>query len=110
MKNPGGEIAIWSLLWILAGSFITYTTFAAGKTGLGVVFALLPIGCALIWFDVRPAKWLVVAYLGIATVGALGMMVANGFSLSLLARGGVAAYSAFIFARWNGGPNADTLV
>lgn len=57
LKNPGSEIAFWSILFILAGTLVSYTAFADGKTGLGLLFAMLPVGCALIWLDVRPAKW-----------------------------------------------------
>jgi hypothetical protein len=107
IKYPGGDIAFWSILFILAGSFVSYTSFAAGNTGMGAVFAMLPVGCALIWLDVRPAKWLVVAYLGIATLGAVAMLFANGFTTSLAVRGALAAYGAFQFATWDGGPNSD---
>ena len=45
IKYPGGEIAFWSILFIVAGAFVSYTTFAAGKIGLGFVFAMMPVGC-----------------------------------------------------------------
>ena len=107
IKNPGGEIAFWSILFFVAGTFVSYTTFAVGKIGLGCVFAMLPVGCALIWLDVRPAKWLVVTYLGIAAFGAIAMLFANGFTTSLAIRGALAAYGAFQFAIWDGGPISD---
>jgi hypothetical protein len=107
IKYPGGEIAFWSILFFVAGAFVSYTTFADGKIGLGCMFAMLPVGCALIWLDMRPAKWLVVTYLGIATFGAIAMLFANGFTTSLAIRGALAAYGAFQFAIWDGGPNSD---
>ena len=89
-----------------AGCYVSYDAFAAGKTGLGFVFAMLPLGCALMWLDVREAKWLVVVYLGIATFGAGALMIVNGFSWSLAIRGIIAACGAYQFASWNGNPNA----
>lgn len=107
IKNPGGEIAFWSVLFILAGIFVSYTSFAAGEIGLGIVFAMLPVGCVLIWLDIRAAKWLVAFYFGIAALGATGMLFANGFTWSLLIRAAMAAYWAVQFVRWNGKPDSE---
>jgi len=107
IKYPGGEIAFWSILFILAGTLVSYLSFADGNVAMGVVFAMLPVGCALIWLDVRPAKWLVVAYLSIATLGAIALLFKNGFTTSLAIRGALAAWGAVQFAIWDGGPNSD---
>ena len=107
LKNPGGDVAYWSILWIIAGSYVAYTTFAAGRTGMGFVFAMLPVGCALIWLDIREAKWLVVAYLGIAFLGAILITLTQGFTWYLLLRGALAGYTAVAFAKWDGGPNSS---
>jgi hypothetical protein len=104
IKYPGGEIAFWTVLFMLAGTYVSYDAFMAGKTGLGIVFAMMPVGCALIWLGVRQAKWLVVVYLAIATLGALILIFSKGFSWSLAIRGIAAAYGAFEFAVWNGNP------
>jgi len=104
IKYPGGEIAFWTILFILAGSYVSYETFMAGKTGLAIVFAMLPVGCALIWLDVRQAKWLVVAYLAMAALGALIFIFTKGFSPSVAIRGILASFGAFEFAVWNGNP------
>ena len=73
IRYPGGEVALWSILWILAGSFVSYMSFNEGKTAVACVFAIMPLGCLLMWLDIRPAKWLVVFYLSIATPGAIRM-------------------------------------
>ena len=106
VRNPGGEVALWSILMILAGSYVSYTAFMEGKTALACVFAMMPVGCLLMWLNVRPAKWLVVFYLGIATFGAISMTAKNGISLPIPARGVAAAYFAIIFAKWKGSPSA----
>lgn len=107
IKYPGGEIAFWSILFVLAGTYVSYSTFAEGKTGLGFMFSLLPVGCALIWLDVRPAKWLVVVYLSIATLGAIAMLFLKGFDTSVASRACLAALGAYEFAAWNGGPSSE---
>ena len=106
IKYPGGDLALWTLLFLVAGTFVTYDSFASGKTGMGFVFATLPVGCALIWLDVREAKWLVVAYLALATFGAIIALSSQGFSWSMALRGSLAALGVFEFARWDGNPEA----
>jgi hypothetical protein len=106
IKSPGPGLTLYTLLLMAAGCYVAYDAFAVGKTGLGFVFAMLPLGCALMWLDIREAKWLVVVYLGIATLGAGVMMLANGFSWSLAIRGIIAGCGAYQFATWNGNPNA----
>lgn len=107
IKYPGGDMAFWTVLFIIAGSLVSYLAFAAGNVGLGVMFALLPVGCALIWLDVRPAKWLVAAYLSFAVVGAIALLVVKGFDTKIAVQGGLAAWGAFTFATWKGGPRSE---
>ena len=107
IKNPGGNITFWTILYLIAGTYITYGNFAEGKTGMGFVFAMLPVGCALIWLDIREAKWLVVVYLGIATLGAVAALMSIGWNLRIALQGATAVYSAFEFVQWNGNPNVN---
>jgi hypothetical protein len=107
IKYPGGDIAFWSLLFIAAGGFVTYDEFANGTALLGSIFAILPIGCILIWFDVRSAKWLVVGYMTIAFLSVLFLLFVQGFDVSRVIRGISAAIGAVEFATWNGGPKSD---
>jgi hypothetical protein len=106
IKYPGGEVALWTILWIVAGSFVSYTSFQAGRTGLGVIFAVLPLASALLWFDIRPAKWLIVAYCAFAILGGILMFLAKGFELRIAVQLAAAVYSIVLLVRWNGGPNA----
>ena len=107
IKYPGGEMAFWSILFILAGSFVSGLSFSNGQVVLGSLFAVLPIGCILIWFDVRSAKWLVVAYLSLAVLACTFMLFQDGFKWGTLFRGLTALIGAITFATWNGGPNSD---
>ena len=107
IKYPGGEVAFWTVLWMLAGSFLAYFTFQAGKTGLGVVYATLPVASALLWLDIREAKWLIIAYCAFATLGGILLLYANGFEMRIVGQLVGAIYSIVLLLRWNGGPNAD---
>ena len=107
IKYPGGEVAVWTILWILAGSFVSYTSFQSGKTGLGIIFAVLPVASALLWLDVRQAKWLIIAYCAFATLGGISMLFARGFELRIASHLVGAVYSIVLLLRWTGGPNTD---
>lgn len=108
IKYPGGDIAFWSLLFITAGGFVSYDAFANAKPLMGSIFAALPIGCVLIWFDIRSAKWLIVAYLSFAVFAVVAMLIVHGFNISRALRGLCAAIGAIQFATWNGGPSSDS--
>lgn len=107
LKSPGGEVAFWSILWILAGTFLVYSHLSQGQIALGMLYVMLPIGCALIWLDIRPAKWLVVVYLSLAVLGVGMSLAGKGLSWSVLAKGGFAAYTLILFATWNGNPKHE---
>jgi len=72
----------------------------------GDFVGVLPLACIAIWFDVRPAKWIVVGYLSIATLGAGILLLKNGFSVKLVMRGLASVCGAIQFATWNGGPRS----
>ena len=103
IKNPGGEVAFLTVLGILAGSFLAYTSFQAGKTGLGVVFAVLPVASALLWLDIRQAKWLIIAYCALATLGGILALFAKGLELRIAGQMVAAIYSIVLLLRWDGG-------
>ena len=107
IKYPGGDIAFWSILFIVAGGVVSGMSFSNGEVVFGVLFAVLPVSCILIWLDVRPAKWLVVAYLCIALVGIAATFAQDGFMWKTLFQGLAALSGAISFATWNGGPNSD---
>ena len=106
IKNPGSDIAFWTILFMLSGVFVSYTSFAEGKTFLGLVFGALPMSCVLIWLDIRPAKWIVSGYFLVAMIGSIFVLSSKGFSWNILFRGCLAGYIACLFAKWNGGPNS----
>jgi hypothetical protein len=106
MKNPGGEVAVWTVLWMIAGTFVAFVTLREGNIALGLIFATLPVACALIWFDIRAAKWIIVTYLGIAVLGGLAALFTRGFTVLLVIRIIVAAYFVSVMLRWQGGPDA----
>lgn len=107
LKSPGGEVAFWSILWIFAGTFLVYSYLSQGQFAWEIFYVMLPIGCGLIWLDIRPAKWLVVTYLSLAVLGAVISLASKGFSWSVLAKGGFAAYTAILFATWIGNPKHE---
>src|SRR5690242_17088805 len=107
MKYPGNEVAIWTILWAIAGAVVAFTSFRSGSVGLGVVFAVLPIACALIWFDIGGAKWVIVGYFSIAAIGAITLLFTRGFTWIAGMRIIMAMYFAFTMARWQGGPSDE---
>lgn len=107
IKFPGTEMAIWTVLWMLAGSYVSIDAFMAGSYGSAFLFSVLPIGCALIWLDIREGKWLMIAYFVFAVLGGLAIAVTRGPTLIATLRTLIAAYCIYITAIWNGGPNSD---
>ena len=110
IKYPGGTIAFWSVVFIVVATPLAYTKFADGKIGFGFLVATLPIGCALIWLGVRPAKWLVATYLGFAALRAVAMLFTDGVTLEPALGAALGVYTAFQFAVWDGCPIADSTV
>ncbi|TWT81717.1 hypothetical protein CA13_31700 [Planctomycetes bacterium CA13] len=110
IKYPGGTIAFWSVVYILVATPLAYSKFADGKFGLGFLVATLPIGCALIWFRVRPVKWLVATYLGLAALRAIALLFTDGLDLEPALGAALGAYTAFQFAVWDGGPSSGSPV
>jgi hypothetical protein len=104
IRYPGGEVAFWTTLWMLAGGYISYTFFQAGEMALGVVFAVLPIASLLIWFDVRQAKWLIIAYCGLGTTGGCVLLITKGIQMRIVGQMVGAIYTIVLLWRWNGGP------
>lgn len=102
IKYPGGAIAFWSIVFILVATPLAYAKFVDGKIGVGLLAITLPLACTLIWLNVRQAKWLVVAYLGLSTLGAIVMMFTNGRTLELALVTALGAYTSFRFAVWDG--------
>lgn len=107
IKNPGGEVALWSVLWILAGLFLSYMSLQAGKTGLCVMYAILAVASVLLWLDIRQAKWLIIVYFAFATFGGIVALSTIGLDLRLAGQMFAAIYSIVLLWRWDGGPNAD---
>lgn len=106
MKYPGAEIAFWSLAFICVATAGTYNLVADGKILFGCIGAILPVGCVLVWFDIRSAKWLVAGYLACSGLAACWMLVSQGWRLELALIVGLAAYVAYRFAAWDGRPEA----
>ena len=106
IKNPGGEVAFWSVLLVIAGATVTYQTFADGKTVLGFIFLLPALAAASLWFGVRWTKWILVAYFAVVCLGGL-VQLAQAFSWYRIGKLFVAGYTIQMFARWNGPPQDD---
>ena len=102
IKYPGGEIAFWSIVFLVVMAPLTYDLFAAGKILVGCIGTILPVGCVLIWFDIRPAKWLAAGYLACSGLGAIWLLISQGWSLQLALCTALAAYTAYQFAIWDG--------
>lgn len=106
IKYPGGDIAWWTLLFMLAGTYLSYDAFSRGNMVLASVFGILPMACVLIWLDIRAAKWFLVAYLAFVSVGLILMMTIREFQWRTFLKALTSAYGAYEFATWNGNPNA----
>lgn len=104
MKYPGHEMAFWSLLFFVACAVVGTTSFLAGKMGMGVLMVLPAIGCALLWFDVREAKWMVVAFLCLTLLAGTVALFAKDFSWRILLRLAGQIYITYFFATWDGNP------
>jgi len=107
IKYPGGEIAFWSVTFLVVAGVGTYGLFADGKPLFGCLGAILPVGCALVWFGVRQAKWLVAGYLGCSAAAAFWMLIYQGWRIELALVVALAAYVAYMFAKWDGRPDSD---
>jgi hypothetical protein len=107
MKSPGGELAVWTVLWAAAGAFLACLAFRDGKPGLAVVYAILTVASACLWLDIRQAKWVMIAYCAVGTLGGLVLLVARGLELRVAAQLLVGIYSIYLLVRWNGAPPDD---
>jgi len=107
IKNPGGEVAVWSVLWILFGSLLCYTSFQVGDTGMGVIFGMVAVAWVLLWLDMRQAKWLIIAYCAFATFGGILALLARGIELRIASQLFGVIYTMVLLLRWDGGPDAD---
>lgn len=101
MKSPGSDLAVWTVLWAAAGAFLSYLAFRDGKPGFAVVYAVLTIASACLWFDIRHARWVIIAYFAVAVLSGLVVLVARGFELPLAVQLLVAIYSVYVLIRWN---------
>lgn len=106
IKYPGGEVAIWTVIWILAGSVVSYTSFQDGKISLSIIFAIPAVAAALLWFDIRAAKWVIMGYYGFVLLGVIVRLFEGGFELRTAVRTLLPVYTIFLLARWDGGPHA----
>lgn len=107
MKSPGGELAIWTVLWAALGAVLSYVAFRDGKPGFALIFALLVIASACLWFGVRQAKWVLIAYFAIAALGGLVLLVARGLELRIAGQLFIALYSIYLLVPWKGAPTGD---
>lgn len=101
-KSPGGLVAFWSVVLILAGGYVAYDSFSQGKMLLGWIFLIPVVGGILMWLDVRMGKWLVAGYLAFVTFGVAMRLSSVDLDVSLIARGLMAGYGAYLFAKWDG--------
>lgn len=107
MKSLGGDLAIWTVLWAAAGAFLAYEAFRDGKPGLAVVYTVLTVASVCLWFGIRQAKWPLVAYFAVATVGGLALLVTRGPEWRVAAHIAVGLYSIYLLVRWNAAPPDD---
>jgi hypothetical protein len=91
----------------VGGAFLSYLAFRDGKPGFAVVYAVLTVASACLWFDIRQAKWIIIAYFAVATLGGLVLLVARGLELRLAAQLLVGLYSIYLLVRRNDMPPDD---
>ena len=107
MKSPGGGLAVWTVLWAAAGAFLSYLAVCEGKPGFAVAYALLTVASACLWFDIRRAKWGIIAYFAVAGLSGVVLLVARGLELHVVAQLLVGVYSIYLLVRWNNAPPDD---
>jgi hypothetical protein len=107
IKYPGGEVAFWTILWIVAGGYVSYTYFQDGQTIVGSMIGVLPVASVLIWLDVRQAKWIIIAYFSMALVAGIWKSMTTELEFKIVRQMVLACFSIFALVRWHGGPNAD---
>lgn len=107
IKSPGGELTVWTALWAAAGVFLSYLAFRDGKPGLAVVYAVLAVASASLWFDIRQAKWILIAYFAVATLGGLVSLASRGFDWHVATQIAVGLYSIYLLLSWNATPLDD---
>jgi hypothetical protein len=103
-KAPGGELTVWSALWILFGVGAIVAAATMEQSGYYVLAACVGLPALGMWFDQRWCGYVFAAIMVISIPLALIALVTVDDTLVerayRLARIGMAGYFAFITFRW----------
>ena len=105
MKGPGGELAVWTVLWAVAGVILSCLAIRDGRPGFVVVYGALTVASACLWFGVRYAGWILVAYHVLASLGGLYLLATHGPTLRVALQLLVEVYSVYLLLCWHVAPN-----
>jgi hypothetical protein len=103
-KPPGGELTVWSAIWILFGVAACIAAATMGLREYYLIGALVGLPALGMWFDQRWCGYLFAAILAIMIPLALMALVLVDDTLTerayRLCRIAMAGYFAFISFRW----------
>jgi hypothetical protein len=103
-KPPGGELTVWSGIWVAFGVAAVVVAWRTGLPSYYVLGACVGLPVIGMWFDQRWCGYLLAGILAITILIALFALWAIDDTLSArayrLVRMGMAAYFAFISFRW----------
>jgi hypothetical protein len=105
MKGPGGELAVWTVLWAVAGAVFSCLAIRDGRLESAVAYAALTVASVCLWFGVRYTGWIVIAYFVIAAFCGLYLLATQGLMLRVALQLLVAIYSVYLLLCWHIAPN-----
>jgi hypothetical protein len=103
-KPPGGELTVWSAIWVAFGVFALVVGFLTGAQTYFILAVSVGLPALGMWFDQRWCGYVFAGVLAIAILLALFALVTIDDTLwewvYRLFRVGMAVYFAFLSWRW----------
>ncbi len=103
-KPPGGELTVWSAIWIIFGVVATIAAATMGITGYYILATCVGLPALGMWFEQRWCGYVFAALMAITIPLALLAIVTIDDTLIERAYRGIriamAGYFAFITFRW----------
>ncbi len=106
-KPPGYYLGFLSIMWIVAGSFMTYMYAQNGERALAAFYSVFVVCAIPFWFDIRgiAIPWMI--FLGIATLFHIYGLFQPGPWMKALGRLAIAASSLQAVWEWYSAPEDD---
>ena len=84
MKKPTGDLVWMTPLLVIGGFFLAYISMRDGSPGFAGIYGSLGFFSLLVWFDQKWVAFPLMAYFGIAVLGGIALLLANGSFVRLL--------------------------